>query len=144
MRGVEGVVLSEREWRSLTEIELSLRAEDHRLTRSFELFRLDPLLEALEARDERHPVLRSLIRRGRWMLAITAFVSLVPLWAAVLMTSGVYAALGQVLVLPLSSLLLAVGLALHPDRRRRTSRRRTIQRRATRDSDGRGSHPATR
>jgi hypothetical protein len=137
---VEGVVLSERERRSLAEIELSLRTEDRRLTRSFELFRLDPLLEALE--PEQHPVLRSLIRRSRWVLAVTAIVAIVPLWAAVLMSSGTYAAAAQILVLPLSSLLLFAGMALHPDRRRRTSRR-TVQRRS-RDSGGYGSRAATR
>jgi hypothetical protein len=141
---VEGVVLSEREQRSLAEIELSLRTEDRRLTRSFELFRLDPLLEALEEEKPQRPVLRSLIRRGRWVLAITALASILPLWAAVLMTSGTYAALAQILVLPLSSLLLALGMALHPDRRRRTPRRRTTHRRVRDDSDGYGPRAATR
>jgi len=134
-------VLSERERRSLTEIELSLRTEDRRLTRSFELFRLDPLLEALEP-PESWPVLRTVIRRSRWVLAVVAVVSIVPLWAAVLMVSGPYSALAQILVLPLSSLLLFAGMALHPDRRRRTSRR-AAQRRA-RYLDGRGSRAATR
>lgn len=137
-------MLSERERRSLSEIELSLRSEDRRLVRSFELFRLDPLLEGVD--EEPRPVLRSLIRRARWVLAITALLSIVPLWAAVLMTTGTYAAIAQILVLPLSSLLLAAGMALHPDRRRRSSRRasrRTLQRRA-RDSDGHGSRAATR
>jgi hypothetical protein len=142
---VEGVVLSERERRSLTEIELSLRVEDRRLARSFELFRLDPLLE--EEEDQR-PVLRAFIRRSRWVLAVTSIALIVPLWAAVLLTSGMYAALAQILVLPLSSLLLAVGMALHPDRRRRTTRRRTTRRRTSprraRDSDGHGSRASTR
>jgi hypothetical protein len=137
---VGDVVLSERERRSLTEIELSLRAEDRRLTRSFELFRLDPLLEALD--EKQRPVLRSVIRRSRWVLAVVAIVSIVPLWAGVLMASAPYAALAQIAVLPLSSLLLAAGMALHPDRSRRTSRR-TAQRRA-RYSNGYGSRATSR
>src|SRR4051794_26832245 len=137
---VEVFVLSERERRSLTEIELSLRSEDRRLTRSFELFRLEPLLAELDE-EPRWPALRSLIRRGRWVLALTAIASILPLWAAVVMTTGTYAALAQILVLPLSSLLLAAGMALHPDRSRRT--RRAVLRRLH-DSDGYGSRAATR
>ena len=136
-------MLSERERRSLAEIELSLRVEDRRLARSFELFRLDPLLEALEDDGPGRPALRAFVRRSRWVLAVTAVAMIVPLWAAVLLTSGMYAALAQILVLPLSSLLLAVGMALHPDRRRRTTRRRASPRRA-RDSDGHGSRATTR
>jgi hypothetical protein len=134
-------VLSERERRLLREIELSLRAEDRRLVRSIELFSLDPLLEALE--QPRRPALAAVARRSRRVLAIAAVAAIVPLWAAVLMTSGTYAALAQIAVLPLSSLLLAVGMALHPDRRRRTPRRRTPRRRAAqraaRNSDGSAS-----
>jgi hypothetical protein len=138
---VEGVVLSEQERRSLSEIELSLRSEDRRLTRSLELFRLEPLLAELEEEQSR-PVLRSLIRRGRWALAVTALVLILPLWVAVLMSTGAFAALAQIVVLPLSSLLLAAGMALHPDRRRRTSRRRMSARRV-RHSDGFDSQAAT-
>lgn len=139
-------MLSEREQRSLLEIELSLRAEDRRLTRSLELFRLEPLLVEPEEEQSR-PVLRSLIRRGRWTLAIAAIAAIVPLWAAVLMTSGTSATMAQILVLPLSSLLLAAGMALHPDRRRRTSGRRISRRmsqRRVRDPGGYGSRAATR
>lgn len=135
-------MLSERERRSLTEIELSLRADDRPLVRSLELFRLDPLIAAMEQEPSR-PALRAFIRRGRWVLAVASVLSIVPLWAAVMMTSGHLAALAQIFVLPLSSLLLAAGMALHPDRRRRTPRRRVAQRR-TRDSDGHGSRAATR
>ena len=126
-------MLSEREQRSLKQIELSLRAEDRALSRSLELFRLEPLLAELED-EPRHPALQAFIRRARWVLAITSIALIVPLWAAVLMTSGGYAALAQIIVLPLSSLLLAAGMALHPDRRRRTSRR--LAQRQARDSDG--------
>jgi hypothetical protein len=134
-------VLSEREQRSLGEIELSLRADDRPLARSLELFRLEPLLAELEE-ETRRTALRTFIRRARWVLAITAIASIVPLWGAVLMTSGTHAALAQIFLLPLSSLLLGAGMALHPDRRRRTPRR-VAQRRA-RDSDGHGWPATTR
>jgi hypothetical protein len=114
---VEEVVLSDREARSLLQIERNLRAEDDRFTRSFEAFRVD--LDLVFPDQSERPLVSMLILRTRWALSV-AVLALIPLaWVVAVASSGDLAAFSRILVLPLSALLLAVGLVLHPDRRRR-------------------------
>lgn len=110
-------MLTEREWRSLLQIERHLRAEDARFTRCFELFKLDGMLVRAEMPVPSEPP--SLVYRGRWALSVAVLVLIVPLWAMAVIGSGDVAGLTQILACPMSALLLAVALAVHPDRRRR-------------------------
>jgi hypothetical protein len=111
-------VLSDREQRSLLDIERSLRAEDDRFTRSFETFQVD--LGLVFPDESERPRVSSLLRAVRCTLSLATFALIPVVWAVAVLSAGDVAAVSQVVVLPVSALLLAVGLAVYPDRRRRS------------------------
>jgi len=114
-------VLSEQEQRSLLRIERRLRAEDHRFTEAFEMFMPD--LDPIDS--EPRPAVR-LVELARSSLAVAALLLIPMLWLVALVGSGDLATVSRLALLPVSALLLALGFALHPDRRgRRRTRRRT-------------------
>jgi len=117
-------VLSEQEQRSLLRIERRLRAEDHRFTEAFEMFMPDLDLD-LPVESELRPAVR-LVELARSSLAVAALLLIPMLWLVALVGSGDLATVSRLALLPVSALLLALGFALHPDRRgRRRTRRRT-------------------
>jgi hypothetical protein len=121
---VESAVLSEQEQRSLLRIERRLRAEDHRFTEAFEMFMPDLDLD-LPVESELRPAVR-LVELARSSLAVAALLLIPMLWLVALVGSGDLATVSRLALLPVSALLLALGFALHPDRRgRRRTRRRT-------------------
>lgn len=110
-------MLSDREQRSLLQIERSLRAEDDRFTRSFESFRVDLGLVFPEESEQR--LATRLLRATRWVLCVAVLALIPVVWVVAVVSSGEVAAVSRVVALPASALLLALSLALHPDRRRR-------------------------
>ena len=117
-------MLSEQEQRSLLRIERRLRAEDHRFTEAFEMFMPDLDLD-LPVESELRPAVR-LVELARSSLAVAALLLIPMLWLVALVGSGDLATVSRLALLPVSALLLALGFALHPDRRgRRRTRRRT-------------------
>jgi hypothetical protein len=121
-------VLSEREQRSLMQIERRLRAEDDRFTRSFETFKVD--LAMVFPDPQARPVLDRVVHLGRWTLSVTSLALIPAVWAVVVLSSGDLAAVSRIAALPLTAFLLAVGLAMHPDRPRRSQPLRDVLRSA--------------
>lgn len=112
-------MLSEQEQRSLLGIERSLRAEDDRFTRSFEVFRPDLDL-VFPVESELSPVAR-LVELTRRSLAVAALLLIPVVWLVAWASSGDLATVSRLALLPMTALLLALCFALHPDRRRRSS-----------------------
>ncbi len=117
-------MLSEQEQRSLLRIERRLRAEDHRFTRSFEVFSPDLDL-VFPVESELRPMVR-VVEMTRRSLAVAALLLIPVIWLVALVSSGDLASVSRLALVPVTAMLLALGFAVHPDRPRRSPVPRSV------------------